>query len=410
MRHQNLDLTVNRQKRKCISQLHLIDFSECNQITNDGAMELECIQSLEHVYLANCVQFQLEPMYALSWCLQSLDIGGLRLSDSWGEYASSWIGHCSNLRHINLKHCVWVDDDVLRDIGELALLEFLDIGHCTLISYAGVEHLLRLDKLRVLNASDTVVGCNLAGLAALPALRCLEVHFLSSPSSQGLINWAPLRHLTHLDAFQMTPFLDKDYEWIGSFEQLRSLSLRSYYAVNQAAVGHICKLKHLERLTLRWPDRLPEEALTLLSQLEGLQHLSLLDLRETLTEVGISCISGMPQLTSLALGGVARWSTPMTNKIGEMHRLRSLALRHCLQLQDTHVRALAWALRRSLRTLCLTDCYQLSSLSFDSICSHLHELDELELHYDVNPEGSAVALQRLPHLKTYIRFTDYEDD
>ena len=302
-----------------------------------------------------------------------------------------------------------VDDAGLANLAGLPGIKLLSLRN-TMVSDAGLQHLASLSSMQTLLLSNTTVSD--AGLKYLKGMQKLETLFLYgtqiTDAGAETLAQLPSLYMLHVSSTRMTAeglaklqgiknlrelglagtkISDADLEILRRFTELKSLNVTDL-GVSDTTLAHIGNLEHLEVLVVGLSDRLTDDGLKHLANLnrlnivsfaytnigdDGLEHLAKLPLKHldvTGTQVSAAGIARLlethPHLESLNAG---------QTEIGD-EGLRSIGKMKLTQLAIDQVK--------------LTDAG----------LAHLTELDTLEtLMLHSNP----ITDEGLPHLAKLTR-------
>lgn len=210
-----------------------------------------------------------------------------------GDLGLRSLRHTKTIRRLELRETA-VTGPGLAVLGELARLESLvlldrDLGA------EGLEHLVALSKLELLELSGPLADPSMKGLGGLVGLRTLR---LSHPQIDDRI--APeLAKLTRLQWLDLggTELTDEGLVGLAGLVELKTLHLHHTRITNRG-LAHLAKLTALEELTLHSTD-LVDEGVT---HLVGLQNLHTLRLDRTLvTDAAIDTLVQLRGLRRLNL-------------------------------------------------------------------------------------------------------------
>jgi len=116
-----------------------------------------------------------------------------------------------------------------------------------------------------------------------------------------------------------------------------------------------------------------------------------------LGDVGLGALARLPALTSLTLGGRARWTPVALSGCGP---LRSLRVVRCGRLNEADLVEVAAAAGASLRRLCIAACGALTDDGLARLASLLPQLRSLSLHAEDHPSLRGASLHRFVALRS----------
>jgi len=251
-----------------VSNLRVLDVTECDRITDRGVGALKSLPRLEMVVLDGC---------------PGVGVDGLR------ELAFS-----ESLTTLSLRGCTQIPDGALE---HLVGLERLCLAGCSRVGDAGLEKLSRSTSLRELDVSGCPsVGEN--GIQYLGRLKSLEALTLDNCSH---LPGTSLRHLENADRLRRLSLAgwhsltDDDLSVVARMGSLQELDLSGCQQITGAGLKHLRRLRSLNTLRLNGLGISGDE-------LRGLQNLRRLELRGCpITDKGISAITSLGKLQFLDL-------------------------------------------------------------------------------------------------------------
>ncbi|HEY2411169.1 MAG TPA: hypothetical protein VGI40_02945, partial [Pirellulaceae bacterium] len=186
-----------------------------------------------------------------------------------------------------------VDDDVAR-LPDLPRLKYVIVDGPGITDH-GIEHLLRVRKLRGLNLSETSVSAD--GLRRLRDAAELEELCLygAGTTDEQLANIDQLAQLKFLQLVRAKTSSDALLP-ISRLQKLETLLLYQTPGIDDVALRHISALKHLRRLELI-DTAVTDDGLALLASLPALEHLVLRIC--PITDAGMRHIGELNSLTYL---------------------------------------------------------------------------------------------------------------
>jgi endonuclease YncB( thermonuclease family) len=206
-----------------------------------------------------------------------------------------------------------VGDDDLARLKSFPNLRSLDVPSNPKVTDAGLEHLVRLNRLVELNLNGT--GVTAAGVVKLVKGRRMMDRLEIAGVPFGDEDLAALRGLPYLRTLSLraTRITDAGLAQLRPFEGLRSLSLMST-GVGDAGLAHLEPLTSLEDLDL---DRtaITDAGLVHLKALTNLRRLQVA--HTAVTDAGLEHLRALPKLQDLNVRG-----TRVTEEAAEALRSR----------------------------------------------------------------------------------------
>ncbi|XP_035893245.1 dynein regulatory complex subunit 6-like [Anopheles stephensi] len=442
------------------ASLRALDFSET--LVDDSALEVLAGMSpalcLERLELNRCEQLSNRGLGRLITA-HATHLQHLNLSKTYRLTDACLLQICrelAGLRVLKMRKCRALSNQGVRELGQLASLEVLDISYCKEVNGAGIlegiasrpNHTLRELRVQGLNLCEQSI---IAIAEHLSALHVLDLgycfHAVSDLSVQFIIR--NLVRLKELDLENCGKLSDEGLTGLGMLakierhEQRKSGARAAENANAQPDEDHppepvpepaqvpVAPAPHM-RISLRSRaeqeivedaerKKLLLEAMQRKDSLQSahtdsgssfsghyvgrLQQLTILNLTgcNGLTDVTLMCnfrIAGLRQLS------LARCQQISYDGIRAMVQgcpaVEQLDLSECHNISDRAVEQIVVHLRR-LRTLSLRRCYQLTDFSLDHIACHGHRLRELDVrgckHMCADP---AMRLVNLPLLTTIL--------
>ncbi|XP_040579571.1 F-box/LRR-repeat protein 14 [Lepeophtheirus salmonis] len=271
--------------------------------------------------------------------LESLNLSGCyNLSDSALDGAFN--KDLPNIKRLNLSLCKEVNDNSLGRIAtHCKNLEELDLGGCTKITNTGLllvswglKNIKRLNLRSCRSISDHGLG-HLSGLDSQPSESLLE---LGLQDCQKITDES-LRHLSE------------------GIPNLRKINLSFCVSVTDTGMKSLAKLGSLQSLNLRSCDNVSDIGIGFLA--EGGNR--------PLTELDVSFCNNV---SDASLKHVA----------SGMSKLQSLSMTTC-PVQNDGISRISKSLP-GLRTLNVGQCISLTDVALESLSTHCHSLEKLDLY------------------------------
>ncbi|MDB5346756.1 MAG: hypothetical protein JWP89_5133 [Schlesneria sp.] len=281
-----------------------------------------------------------------------------------------------------------ITDAGITELCELKNLTSLELGNCD-ITDAGLSKLAALEKLNALRLwmCRQITGETLGSLTQLSELRIRYCPRITA------LRVAPLQKLTHLGISECDSLTGAGLNELRELPNLAQLKVLGCPFITDSNLDAVKGLHHLRHLTLRFHYEQPDAGLTNITDLRGLESLSLHG--KLMPDTGLAELGKLRQLSELHFSGAA-----VTNDgikvLGELPELTRVSL-NCEKLDGSGLQVLS-------RLPQLTDLefegnFKISDGELKSIkaCTSLKKLALLHGGRDVSAEGMA-TLGELPHL------------
>ncbi|XP_050080252.1 uncharacterized protein LOC126567928 [Anopheles maculipalpis] len=444
--------------------LRALNFSET--LVDDNALEVLASMSptlrLERLELNRCEQLSNRGLGTLITA-HAMHLQHLNLSKTYRLTDACLLQICrdlTGLRVLQMRLCRALSNQGVRELGQLASLEVLDISYCKEVNGAGIlegiaskpNHTLRELRIQGLNLCEQsiiAIAENLSALQVLDLGYCF--HAVSDLSVQFIIR--NLVRLKELDLENCGKLSDEGLTGLGMLakierhEQRNSgprgverenaqpnhldeeapqhqpepeppqlaatapphmrISLRSRA---EQEIVEDAERKKLLMEAMQRKDNLQSAQSDSTSSFSGhyvgrLQQLAILNLTgcNGLTDVTLMCNFRIADLRQLSLARCQQISFDgIRTMVQGCPAIEHLDLSECHNISDRAVEQIVVHLRR-LRTLSLRRCYQLTDFSLDHIACHADRLRELDVrgckHMCADP---AMRLVNLPLLTTIL--------
>ena len=249
------------------------------RVTEKGFVHLEGLQNLESLQvLFGVTDTGLMHLSKLP-SLKNITING----DSVTTKALTVLSNMKSLEH------VYVDNTDKMDVIAGELTRLTGIKELTLgtgLTDGGLMKLKNMPSLQELTIGPSrITGKGISDLAALISLQALRLHQIKLTSEEEWTSFAKLSSLQRLTLRHIrSKVTDAHIAHLSGLQSLKELSIdaiiikdrNAMYSmdVTDRGLGYLCKLKSLERLTLRGA-KITDEGLQQLSQISTLEHLDL---------------------------------------------------------------------------------------------------------------------------------------
>lgn len=163
-----------------------------------------------------------------------------------------------NLKSLNLKNCMDIQDADMFYLRELPLVE-LFLTDCDTLTDAGIVHVAALDTLETLS----IANCSLVSDAAFSRvgsnLQVLDLNNCTLLTDAGLAHLLAARKMTNLNLSGCLGITDVGLCHLGQLRNLKELSLQHCWKITDEGVAHLEQLDHLETVNLYWCDKVTEK-------------------------------------------------------------------------------------------------------------------------------------------------------
>lgn len=271
-----------------LTRLENLDLSHCYDITADEASysHLSGLKNLTKLMMSN-----LGPM-------------GNGMTDECFEF----VQNLTNLRVLDIS-ADFITDGSFPILGTLTRLESLDFSECThvrdnMANYGHLSGLQNLTTLQMSNLEDGITEECFGFVQNLTNLRQLDISICFLDPSLSLPHLLPLSSLCSLKVGTQDDFnFDVCVQALASLTQLTHLDVTT----SHFDVQHLEQLARLSRLNTLHLELLyiTDEALSVLSNFNSLEHLHLADLEDSLfTPFGFNQMIKLPALKTLDINHV----------------------------------------------------------------------------------------------------------
>ena len=300
--------------------LHLLQISNCLNITDEGVKSTIALKRLSNLYIQGC-RFS-------GAGLKRLDLKVL-----WANRSA-------------------INDEGLRCIAGMKNLRSLDLSFCENITDAGLgklASLLQLEEL-CLSGCKQITDLGLRNLAALKNLRKLELCGCEKITDQGLQSLASLVNLRELHLENCSGFTDQGLQSLASLVNLRELYLDNCSGITGEGFQKLSALTRLNIVHLNFCAQLNDSGLRGLAVLKELRELHLACC-EGITDSGLQNLTPLTKLEWLNLNCCSQITDAGLKHITALKKLRILDLDECEELTDVGLRSLKLKQLESLSIL-----------------------------------------------------------
>jgi Leucine-rich repeat (LRR) protein len=236
-----------------LSQLKLLCFEECNEITDEILKGFPGLTELQILSLINC-----------------------DITDAIGDYFSKF----RQLRKLWLENCC-ITDAIGNYFSRLPQLQMLDLSCNEMLegqNGIGIQHLTELQSLRI-NGCEGITDNIAIGFSGLKKLRHLDLSRCPNLTGQ---NGMGLRHLKQLKTLRLNE-CEKIINEIGDdcryLTELQELHLTGTN-VTSGVTDHLEKLTELRKLCFSDNNRVDEKPLETWAFLQSLQKLETIEISD----------------------------------------------------------------------------------------------------------------------------------
>ncbi|MCP4778277.1 MAG: hypothetical protein GY880_29020, partial [Planctomycetaceae bacterium] len=324
---QGTSLSDQDLKRICTNRdLHELDLSGCNRLTNDGFNSIAELTKLESLNLSNCNRLSSAVFEKIAGIqtLRRLNISDARFNV---REAAEYLKTMPNLEWLEIRGGA---TGKTLGLGELTGLTHLDVSGGK-ITDADLKELAPLTMLTYLNANGSRNyhsngGLTNEGIKHLEKMTSLEFLGLFGHHKLRAEGYNPLFiKLTRLKKLEMGfnwPLKGKDIELPTS---VVDLDLMESFQLQDDAIVNLKNKQGLRTLNLFYCLELTDKSLESLQDLPRLESLNLGCIKG-LTNEGLKNLKGNTGLTYLNLGDNDNFSDVGLGNLGAMVSLRELNL------------------------------------------------------------------------------------
>jgi len=198
---------------------------------------------------------------------------------------------------------VSVTDAGMTGLGNLAALEFLELGALDAITDAGIRSLGKCVKLRslFLSSASKVTADGLAALGSLKDLERLWIYFLDKGGPAGWKAIASLPRLRDLRVKNAGELTDECARHLAACPKLEQLTLNSCKQLTDAGLTGLSAAKTLTKVEIDFCPKVGDGTARELAKLPNLQVVSLAGC-EAVTDAGAKALAGAKKLKEASLG------------------------------------------------------------------------------------------------------------
>lgn len=241
-----------------------------------GLSSLQHIQSLKHLSLGGCCQFQGQDLHHICSCsnLKYLDMSG------WKDISSQhWLGlsMLTALEGLDVSYLLHSEPPALQFLANpkvlntlnlsgnhvhegtrswlasLAAVTYLDLSECGCLKDDALSCLSGLRTLRILNLSKAFSGAHftdagLSHISNLTNIETLKLCFWSELSDTGLTALLGMKKLANLDLTGCLSLTDSVLPLLVEFSELTNLDVVGCFRVTCLGLAMLRRLKALEQL------------------------------------------------------------------------------------------------------------------------------------------------------------------
>ncbi|CAN1245423.1 Disease resistance protein L6 [Linum grandiflorum] len=289
------------------------------------------------------------------------------------------LGRLNNLMELRL---VDVGVTEIHSLGELRMLEVLEISESHVGNLYGLDNLVQLKELTLKKCHRLENLPSLSNLIKLHSLVIIKCSLLCE--IQGLVELR--RSLLHLEV----SYCDKleNIRFIESLEGLDSLTLDCQYFNPHKPFPDLSRLLNLKQLSISWWRQLPEVT-GLLPDLSGLKNLENLDVSCCMLLVDVTGVDRLESLQTLTFSDC--WSLKELPDISSLKSLEELNVDECTEL----IKVAGLEKLEKLEKLRMRNCKSIKELPD---MSGLKNLKELSLMGCTNLK-KVVGLDKLEELR-----------
>ncbi len=223
---------------------------------------------------------------------------GLRLYSAGDSMIRAAVARYPNLRRLSLVKCDALTTPGLRMLKQFAKLEDLRVSHTTALADEDFVTISQLTGLRRLQlGAPNLDDASVARLLPLVELRELAISGGARVTGEGIASIVTgMPHLERLDLTQ-TRISDRDLEALARAKQLRELSLPR--TVTDDGLTHLTGLPRLEFLLISGGKAITDRGMKVIAKCSSLRHLYIAG--AAVTDAGVEALKPLTKLESLIL-------------------------------------------------------------------------------------------------------------
>lgn len=327
-----------------LPNLNELDQYRVQNSLSSGLSHLRTLSRLTTLNLSGVAKLNDENVQVVSQIksLTSLDLDFKKISD----VAINAFSTLDKLKILKLKY-TQISDDGVKILAQLPSLEFLDLRNCSRVSDIALQHLklLSLQKLYLNSCSisdkglkhltcqsrlveldlqncERVSDNGLVSLSMMTNLTVLSLRICKLITDQGILAISSLKKLSELDISVCENLTDKSLEYLSiNNTQLTKLLLLRGTNYTDLGLSHLAQLSQLSELDLRDCKGISDSGISKLLPLTNLQSLSLSDTR--ISSSSLRILANFPILTHLSINHCPIYGYALSS-IHQMPQLRTL--------------------------------------------------------------------------------------
>ena len=301
----NLDDAMCRTISEVAPELEVLSIFE-NDIS---AVGLGYVSKLSKLRILDCGYIDgdfssgdLERLVMQCRMLEVLNLGGVAVVCD--RFMNSLLS-CKYLKRLDVSDCVGISRDGFQSIQGLRDLEELSIGWNAKLTNDSLRYIPEGIETLDLSYASKISDIGLQHLQRLQNLKVLKLHYCHGIRDHGLDYIAQCRNLTHLD-IGLTRLSSKGFEKLHRLQNLYHLDIRGCVLGSTVlGLASLCKIRSLKSLSLSGNHGVDDGCLQAISFHSGLRTIHMRQCRKV-SDYGILALARMNSLERLDITGCER--------------------------------------------------------------------------------------------------------
>jgi len=226
-----------------------LDLGECHGLSGKALVGLKTLTKMHKLNLERTM-IGVEAMQVIEE-LTNLDSLSLRNCSEIDDFCLRFLRPLTGLMELNVSKLYNITDEGVQHLLSLPNLKILDLSYCTRLN--GDWNLwfkLELIELRLADCCSWATDSVLIGLAPfVPKLQTLKLENCVQLTSEGLKALTPLK-LINLDLSFCVGIIDEDLEFLAKISTLQELKLAFCSLITNEGLHHLTALTGLKKLVL----------------------------------------------------------------------------------------------------------------------------------------------------------------
>lgn len=258
-----------------------LDLGECHGLSGRALIGLKSFKNMRKLNLERTM-IGLEAIQVIEE-LSNLESLSLRNCSEIDDFCLLFLTPLTSLVELNVSKLYNITDQGVQHLLTLPNLKILDLSYCTRLSGDwNLQFKLELTELKLADCCSWATDRVLAELAPfVPKLRILKLENCVQLTSEGLKALTPLK-LVDLDLSFCVGIIDEDLELLAKISTLQELKLAFCSLITNKALRHLTALTGLKKLVLNCCRHVTSDGI-----------LSLFPLNKSLTSLEIAACHGI---------------------------------------------------------------------------------------------------------------------